>query len=118
MKDNLKKNLSKIFGEGVRRSDAQFIEDVLAGRVRKEPPPPTKPAVPSIKGKKIILSWKDPEAIHYAVEYFADELLKGVKNGNLVREEVHEAIHRAIDGFGEQIDVEVDLDTGEAKILP
>lgn len=117
MSSKLQKELSKLFGAGVRRADAKFIEDVRAGRVPKEPPPPKKPKVPSLKGKKIVLSWKDPEAISDSVEYFVDDLLKGVKNSDLIRDELYEAIYKAIGKFGEQIEVEVDLNTGDAKLV-
>jgi hypothetical protein len=111
----IKQKFEGMFLSAMEEADLQTIEDVKNGVIKVERPP-TKPAVPSLDGKKIRIHYKDPEAVSNAVDWFLDQMLKGVKNSHLIREELAEALYRKMGPIGEDLGIEIDLDSGKMSL--
>jgi basic membrane lipoprotein Med (substrate-binding protein (PBP1-ABC) superfamily) len=115
MKD-LRKIMESRFSKAMKEADLKEIEDIKNGVIKLETIR-QKPEVPSLDNKVITISYKDPEAVSNAVEYFVDEMIEKIKNGSMIREEIEAAIYNRIADIGEQIEVRINLKTGQKELV-
>lgn len=112
----LKKIIIKNFNSAMDRHELQKIKDVKAGRFEIEKPP-VPPQIPSLKGKKIVIAYKDPEAVQNSIDEFVGQEFKGLKNTHLINDEYYEQLYKKLGKIGEYLEIEIDLDTGKKKIV-
>jgi len=111
----MKNKMNEPFMDSMMEAEMRNIELVKSNKVPIENPL-VKPEEPSLKGKKITIAYKDPDAVGNSVEDFMSELLKDVENCHLIENQVAEKVYKAIGRTGEMIFIEIDLDTGMRSI--